>query len=78
MLNGERSGVCNEATQDRNLLLLLSDDFLGKAPELVVMAVLELRFRQIYRALMLSDHVGGEVAIDIASRRGRASPGSCC
>ena len=77
MLNGERSGVCNEATQDRNLLLLLSDDFLGKAPELVAMAVLELRFRQIYRALMLRDH-GGEVAIDIASRRGRASPGSCC
>jgi hypothetical protein len=33
------------------------------------MPVLELRLRHIDRALMLRDHSGGKVAIDIASRR---------
>jgi hypothetical protein len=59
----------SRATENRNLLLLLSDDFLRQTPELVVMAVLELGLRHVDRAPMLWDHNGREVAIDIASRR---------
>jgi hypothetical protein len=57
------------AAQDRNLLLLLSDDFLGQSPQLIVVAVLELRLRHVDRGLMMGNHDVGKIAIDIAGRR---------
>jgi hypothetical protein len=61
------NGLSCCATQDRDMLLLSGE--LNQVPELIVVAVFELCRRYIDRALMLRDHDGREIAIDMPGRR---------
>lgn len=49
-----------------DLLLLFDDDFLRDAPQLLVLAVAQFRHRHVDRALVVRDHHGGEVGVDVA------------
>ena len=51
-----------------DLLLLIDDDLLRDAPQLLVVAIAQLGQRHVDRALMVRDHHGGEVGVDVAGR----------
>ena len=64
---GRQSLAEREPHRD-DFLLLVDDDFLRDPPQLLVMAVAQLRLRHVDRALVVRDHHGGEVAVDVAGR----------
>src|SRR4051794_24650065 len=56
-----------------DLLLLLDDDLLGDATELLVTAIAEVSSRHVDRALVVGDHHGGEIPAVVAARLHRHS-----
>src|SRR5262245_57800478 len=58
-----------ERTHISDLLPLLDDDGLRKAPEPLVVSVLQEDKRHIDRALMMRDHHPNEVLVGVAARR---------
>jgi hypothetical protein len=55
----------------RDLLHLVDDDFLGDAPQLLILPVAQLGDRHVDRPLMMRHHHCCEIAIDIAARLDR-------
>ena len=66
---GGRKGIANRKVHGGDLLLLVHDDLLRNALELLVLAVLEFGHRHLDCALMVRPHHLYEVPIDVAGRR---------
>src|SRR5437867_3862384 len=61
---GER--LANRQPHRSDILLLLHDDFLGDAPELLVAAITQLSLRHVDRTLMMRNHRRDEVSVHVA------------
>jgi len=60
--------VADGQAHDGDFLPLRDDDFLRQAPQLLVLAVAQVRHRHVDRALVMRRHHRDEVAVDVAAR----------
>ena len=65
---GRRQRLAERQPHRGDLLLLVDDDLLRDAPQLLVVTVAQLGLRHVDRALMMRHHHRDEVLVDVAGR----------
>ena len=68
---GGRQRLTERQAHGGDLLLLVDDDLLGDAAELLVVAVAQFGLGHLDGALVVRDHHGGEIGVDVAGRLDR-------